>query len=721
MKLKKWALAALCFTLLSPLRADEGMWLLPLLQQQNSAKLKELGLKLDVTDIYNPDSTSLKDAVVIFGGGCTGEIISPEGLLLTNHHCGYGAIQQHSTVEHDYLKDGFWAMNRSEELATPDLKVRFIENIEEVTDYVVEALKEEAKTDPMVMFDTQKLNELAEQKIGEEYLTNHPWIEVDIKPFYSGNKYYMFVKKVYSDIRLVGAPPSSIGKFGADTDNWMWPRHTGDFSLFRVYTAKDGTPAEYAEENVPLQPKRFFNISLKGVQENDFAMIMGFPGSTNRFYTSQEVIQRRDIANQVRIDIRGLRQDELLDEMLADPKVQIQYASKYAGSSNYWKNAIGMNKAINKLDVVAQKEIDEKAFTAWAKKNNKEEYIEALETIQELSKKSSNLYYELYMLSEALSQGVEFSRVPHNLDLLEEAIEKKSQKLLTEEMERLDKGRKRFLNKDYNPMVDARVAKVVLQAYAEAVAEENQPEIFAYIKKAYKGNYAKFVDEAFEQSIFINDKQYAKFQKRPKVSTLKNDPMVRFANAVSSKMQEINAQLAPISDEYKAATKLYTKGLLEMRQGEATYPDANFTMRLTYGNVLSYNPADAVHYNYFTTLGGVMEKEDPNSWEFVVPQRLKELYQTKDYGMYGNADGTLTCGFISNNDITGGNSGSPVINNNGELIGTAFDGNWEAMSGDIVFEPNLQRTISVDIRYTLFIIDKYAGASHLIEEMNIVR
>ena len=356
MKQKKWIASLALAIVFAPAKADEGMWLLPFLKQQNTETLKELGLKLDVDDIYSPDTTSLKDAVVIFGGGCTGEIISPEGLLLTNHHCGYSSIQQHSTVEHNYLQDGFWAMNRDEELPTPGLQVRFIDKIEEVTDFVKAELADDVEKDAMKAFKASVLDSLAKKKIGQEYLEEHPWVEVSIKPFYGGNRYFMFTMNVYDDVRMVGAPPSSIGKFGADTDNWMWPRHTGDFSLFRVYTDKNGNPAKYSPENIPLKPKRYFNISLKGIDKGDYAMIMGFPGTTNRYYTSWEVKQRRDIENAIRIKMRGVRQEVLLAEMLADPKVQIQYASKYASSSNYWKNAIGMNRGIDKLDVIGQKE-----------------------------------------------------------------------------------------------------------------------------------------------------------------------------------------------------------------------------------------------------------------------------------------------------------------------------------------------------------------------------
>ena len=401
MDLKKLLLIpALVTASVLPSSADEGMWLLPLLKQQNAEQLKAAGLSLDNDDIYNPDGVSLKDAVVIFGGGCTGEIISSEGLLLTNHHCGYDAIQQHSTVEQDYLTDGFWAMNKSEELATPGLKVQFIDKIEDVTDYVQEALANDTAKSELDFLSPKYLRALTEKKVGKEFTEPNAGIQVEIKPFYGGNKYYMFTKKVYTDIRMVGAPPSSIGKFGADTDNWMWPRHTGDFSLFRVYADKDGNPADFSENNVPLRPKKWFNISLKGIQEGDYAMIMGFPGTTNRFYTSNEVKSRKDVGNATRIRVREIRQNVLLDEMLADPKVRIQYASKYARSSNYYKNSIGMNTAIEKLGVIERKQAEEQVFMDWAKANGKEEYIKALQQINQATDHIDSLQLQFTYLSE---------------------------------------------------------------------------------------------------------------------------------------------------------------------------------------------------------------------------------------------------------------------------------------------------------------------------------
>ena len=722
MNLKKLLLVpALAAAAVLPSKADEGMWLLPLLKQQNMEQLKAAGLNLDIDDIYNPDGISLKDAVVIFGGGCTGEIISSEGLLLTNHHCGYDAIQQHSTVEHDYLAEGFWAMKKSEELPTPGLKVQFIDKIEDVTEYVKDALAKDTAKSELDFLSPKYLRVLTENKVGKELTEGNGGIQVEIKPFYGGNKYYMFTKKVYTDIRMVGAPPSSIGKFGADTDNWMWPRHTGDFSLFRVYADKDGNPAEYSEGNVPLRPKKWFNISLKGIQEGDYAMIMGFPGTTNRYYTSGEVKSRRDVGNATRIRVREIRQNVLLDEMLADPKVRIQYASKYARSSNYYKNSIGMNTAIDNLGVIERKQAEEQVFMDWAKANGKDEYVRALQQINAATDKIDTLQLQFTYLSESLFGAVEFSRVPKNVTPLMDALKSKNTELINKEMKSLEEAYKAFANKDYNPAVDRKVAKAIFAAYLQDVPAKYHPSIFTLIQKKYKGDYDQFIDDCFTKSIFASDENFNRFKAKPTVKALENDPMIQYAQSVTEKRDQLYDEIQPYSVELAQAINVYIAGLLEMADGKPVYPDANFTIRMTYGKVLPYDPKDGVTYHYYTTLLGVMQKEDPNNWEFVVPAKLKELWETKNFGEYAMNDGSLPVNFLSNNDITGGNSGSPVINGNGELIGCAFDGNWEAMSGDIVFEPTVQRTISVDIRYVLFIVDKYAGARHLVDEMTIIR
>ena len=702
------------------IHADEGMWMLTDLKAQNEVAMQELGLEIPVENIYSETGVSLKDAVVHFGGGCTGEVISAEGLVLTNHHCGYGYIQQHSDVEHDYLTDGFWAMNREAELPTPGLTVTFIDRILDVTDYVNEQLVTDEDPEGTNYLSPSYLQKVAQRFADAQHIETNAYTKLELKAFYGGNKYYLFVKTIYSDIRLVGAPPSSIGKFGADTDNWMWPRHTGDFSLFRVYTSPDGKPAEYSADNVPMKPKRYFNISLKGVTENDYTMIMGFPGTTNRYYTSWEVKDMRDVVNATRIAMRGVRQAELLDEMLADPAVRIQYASKYARSSNYHKNAIGMNRGIDKLNVIGEKQAGEEALRQWARANNHPEYIAALDSIAAVMDEMSAVNLAYYQLLEGVAIAIEYTQVPPTAALIK-ALKEKNQPRVDSLMTILKENYAQFADKDYNAQVDRRVAKAMLKAYRDAVPEGERIAIFDLIDKKFKGDIDRYVDAAFEKSVFASQANFEKFCKKPSAKTLENDLMVALRNAYIEKSLELAAERKPLSDRLTRAKKVYIKGLLDMAGDAPTYPDANFTIRLTYGNVLPYSPADGVDYRYYTTQRGILEKEDPDNWEFVVPAKLKELILKKDFGEYAMANGDLPCCFLSNNDITGGNSGSPVINAKGELIGAAFDGNWEAMSGDIVFEKDLQRCINVDIRYILFIIDKYAGAQNLIDEMTIIR
>lgn len=718
--MKKILLSVLAAALSLPAVADEGMWLLPLLQQQKFPEMQALGLKLQDYDIYSPDSASLKDAVVIFGGGCTGEIVSPDGLLLTNHHCGYGQIQQHSTLEHDYLTDGFWATTREQELPNPGLTVTFIDKIEDVTDYVKKELEKDTDPQSMNFLSPKYLNGLAKAKVGEKFLQDNPGTEVEIKAFYGGNVYYMFTKKIYSDIRLVGAPPSSVGKFGADTDNWMWPRHTGDFSVFRVYADANGNPAEYSESNVPLRPKRWFKISVKGVEEDDYAMMMGFSGRTNKYYTSWEVAERRDIDNTVRINIRNLRQEVMLDEMLKDPSVRIQYASKYAGSTNAYKNAIGSNWAIKKRNFEQVKKEEQDRLIAWAQKNNESSYPEALSTLEQIVSDRKDLRFRSWMLDEAILRGIEFTKVPTEVQSVSDALRGKDRNEQQKQIRLLDMAYHRFADKDYAPEVDKKIAKVMLKEYRRLVPAKSQPAYFSLIDKKFKGDVDRFVDYLFDKSIYGSEENFDKFKTRPSVKALEQDPMILFAKSVQEEKANLNAALADFDTGYALAHKEYVKGLLAMYQDKANFPDANFSLRLTYGQVKGYRPKDAVYYNCQTTLDGVMEKEDSTNWEFVVPSRLKALYEAKDFGRYQMPDGRMPVAFSATTHTTGGNSGSPVLNANGELIGINFDRNWEGVGGDIQYLPDYQRSIIVDIRYVLFLIDKYAGAGYLLEEMDLV-
>lgn len=718
--MKKILLSVLAAALSLPAIADEGMWLLPLLKQQKFPEMQALGLKLQDYDIYSPDSASLKDAVVIFGGGCTGEIVSPDGLLLTNHHCGYGQIQQHSTLEHDYLTDGFWAVSRDQELPNPGLTVTFIDKIEDVTDYVKAELTKDTDPNSMNFLSPKYLNGLAKTRVGEKFLQDNPGTDVEIKAFYGGNVYYMFTKKIYSDIRLVGAPPSSVGKFGADTDNWMWPRHTGDFSVFRVYADVNGNPAEYSESNVPLRPKRWFKISIKGVEEDDYAMMMGFPGRTNKYYTSWEVAERRDIDNTVRINIRNLRQEVMLDEMLKDPSVRIQYVSKYAGSTNAYKNAIGSNWAIKKRNFEQVKKEEQDLLIAWAQKNNETTYPEALSTLEQIVSDRKDLRFRSWMLDEAILRGIEFTKVPAEVQSVCNVLKGKDRNEQQKQIRLLDMSYHRFADKDYSPEVDRKIAKVMLKEYRRLIPAKSQPAYFALIDKKFKGDVDRFVDYLFEKSIYGSEENFEKFKTRPSVKTLEEDPMILFAKSVQEEKANLNAALADFDTGYALAHREYVKGLLAMYQDKANFPDANFSLRLTYGQVKGYRPKDAVYYNCQTTLDGVMEKEDSTNWEFVVPGRLKALYEAKDFGRYQLADGRMPVAFSATTHTTGGNSGSPVLNANGELIGINFDRNWEGVGGDIQYLPDYQRSIIVDIRYVLFLIDKYAGASYLLKEMELV-
>ena len=717
-RLKIYLCALVALAMTGSARADEGMWLLQLMQQQHSIDMmKKQGLLLEANELYNPNGVSLKDAVGIFGGGCTGEIISPEGLILTNHHCGYDAIQQHSSVEHDYLTDGFWATSKEKELPTPGLKFTFIERIVDITDIVNKKIadKEVSEVEAMGRDFMQKL---AEELYNQSDLKGKKGIVPQALPFYAGNKFYLFFKKIYTDVRMVAAPPSSVGKFGGETDNWMWPRHTGDFSMFRIYADANGEPADYSASNQPLKTKKFLKISIKGLKEGDYAMIMGFPGSTSRYLTVSEVKERMEAENEPRIRIRGARQDVLKEVMAASDKVRIQYASKYARSSNYWKNSIGMNKAIIDNDVLGTKAAQEAKFADFAKANNKADYAEVVNRIDGLVAKTSPLNYQFTCLTEVFFSGIEFGNVV--LKSTRQALEEKNDSLVKAQMSELTKVFEEIHNKDYDHEVDRKVAKVLLPLYAEMVPAEQRPFIYQFIEEKYKGDYSRFVDDMYNKSIFANKANLEKFMKKPTVKAIDNDLALMYCQSKYDKLNELGGQLKSMDNELALLHKTYIRGLGEMKLPVPSYPDANFTLRLTYGNVKPYDPKDGVHFNYYTTTKGILEKENPNDREFVVPAKLKELIVKKDYGRYALPNGEMPVCFLSTNDITGGNSGSPVLNAHGELIGCAFDGNWESLSGDINFDNKLQRCINLDIRYVLFILEKLGNCGHLINEMTIV-
>ncbi|NDW11503.1 S46 family peptidase [Bacteroides sp. 214] len=696
------------------------MWLLQLMQEQHSIEMmKKQGLKLDAIDIYNPNGVALKDAVGIFGGGCTGEIISPEGLILTNHHCGYGAIQQHSSVEHDYLTNGFWAHSKEEELPTPNLHFTFIERIEDITD-VVNAKITAGEITESESFTYQFLRNIATELFEKSDLKDKKGISPQVLPFYAGNKFYMFYRKVYSDVRMVAAPPSSIGKFGGETDNWMWPRHTGDFSIFRIYADANGEPADYNESNIPLKTQKHLTISIKGLEEEDYAMILGFPGSTSRYLTVSEVQERMEAINAPRIQVREERLRVLRQEMEASDKVRIQYSSKFAGSSNYWKNSIGMNKAIIDNDVLGTKAKQQEAFATFAKTQGNKDYIEVIGKIDHIINNRKQNEFELTCLSETFGAAIEFRMDEKPFRAYVKATKEKNKQLADSLQNVMKQEYERRHNKDYDHEVDRKVAKALIPLYAQLVSAENLPDFYAFIQKNYKGNYDKFVDDVYNKSILANESNFNAFIKKPTDAAIDKDLLVMYRNSVVEKAKALSDASSAPAKELQLLRKTYIRGLAEMNAPAPAYPDANFTMRLTYGNVKSYSPKDGVHYNFYTTTKGILEKENPNSTEFVVPAKLKELIENADYGRYALPNGEMPVCFLTNNDITGGNSGSPVLNAKGELIGCAFDGNWESLSGDINFDNKMQRCINLDIRYVLFVIEKIGNCERLINEMTIV-
>ena len=703
-------------------QADEGMWMLTDLKQQNAAVMQDLGLDISIDKVYCPDNISLKDAVVHFGGGCTGEVISAEGLVLTNHHCGYGYIQQHSSVEHDYLTDGFWAMTREQELPCEGLTVTFIDRILDVTAYVEEQLKKDPDPDGTNYLSPSYLDKVAERFAKKEKIRTDEFHVLELKPFYGANKYYLFVKTVYKDIRMVGAPPSSIGKFGADTDNWMWPRHCGDFSIFRIYASKDGKPAGYSAENTPLKVKKHLVINMKGIKEGDFTFVMGFPGKNWRYMISDEVEERMKTTNFMRDTIRGVRLRALNEEMQKDDHIRIQYAAKYASSANYWKNAIGMNEGLVGLKVLDKKKRQQEALLAYGQENGNPAWKEAYETIKKIVAKRFPYVYHQQAIYEAMMLGTEFYKIPDTKTLLK-ALQDNDKKETAKAVEALRKDAEKFFNKDYNAEVDRKVSKRLIALYAELVPADQRISIFQIIGNSFGGNIEAFVDACFDTSIFRSKEALEAFLKTPNAETLENDLMVKYAQSVNDGYEATSNAMKEETDAYNRAHKTWVAGMLELKHknNQPVYPDANSTLRLTYGKIGSYEPADGKVYLYYTTLKGVMEKEDPNNPEFVVPEKLKQLYEAKDFGPYAMPDGRMPICFATATDNTGGNSGSPVFNAKGELIGTGFDRNYEGLTGDIAYNPQLQRAACVDIRYTLFIIDKFAGASHLLKEMTIVK
>lgn len=701
-------------------KADEGMWMLNLLNKLDQGELTEMGLKLSPEDIYSINHSSLKDAIVHFGGGCTGEIISDQGLLLTNMHCGYGRIQSHTTVENDYLKNGFWAKSMEEELANPGLTVRFLKRIEDVTDRINSQLNEDMTEQERQM----KIRELS--KALEEQAVEGTHYNATIRPFYEGNEFYLFVFETFRDVRLVASPPTSIGDFGSLTDNWMWPRHKADFAMFRVYMSPDGKPAEYSPDNVPYQPKHHLPVSMKGVQEGDFAMIMGYPGNTDRFMTSYGIQELMEVSHPNRIKIRGRKLEIMNETMNQSPAHRIMYASKYKGTSNYWKYSIGQMEGFKRIDLLSERKALEKDFLSWVngRQDREELYGQTLELIRTAYQSRRPYENAGQYIRECLLSGPEITRFAMRTNELKSLLEQSFFKRLFNGKERKKElanlrsyGKRHF--RDYHKPTDQEIAVALLKMFKEDVDSKYYPDAFQKAMDEYNGDVKAYVDDLYSKSIFTDKNRYQAFMDDPDAEKLAADPAYQFARSVYASYYNLRRMASQYDDQLQKGQRLFVKGVTNMQSDKTFYPDANSTMRLTYGSVGGYKVKDAVRYKYYTTLEGVMEKEDPDNYEFIVPDKLKELYEAKDYGPYGE-DGQMPVCFITNNDITGGNSGSPVMNGKGELIGLAFDSNWEGMTGDIEYAEKTQKTVCTDIRYLLFILDKIGEVDWLIEEMDVV-
>ena len=690
---------------------DEGMWLPMFVKNYNYADMQRLGLKLTAEQMYDINNSSLKDAIVQLGNFCTGEIISDQGLMLTNHHCGYSSIADHSSEEHDYLKYGFWAKNRDEELPNEGLTVTFLVKMADVTSDVLAGI-----TDSTKKSDRSKKIKAATDKLKKEN-SNDGRYTVVIKPFYEGNEYYMFVYEIFKDVRLVGAPPSSIGKFGDETDNWVWPRHTGDFSIFRIYTAPDGSPAEYSKDNVPLKPKHVLPLNIGGVQEGDYAMIWGYPGTTDRFMTSYEIENYLKVDNTATIKAFDMILPVMREEMNARDAVRIAYASDYASMANYWKNSKGKGASLVKLKIAEQKAAEEEQLMKWinADPARVEKYGDPIKQIAKTcANNDANAMSAFWYCNFSLTLSKTMF-LPYKVNFAP-----------TDEKTTFSDEQKKTLVEQYNKemegadaITEAKVIAATLNLF-KTLPADYQPNIYEFIDKKFKGDYDAFAKFIVEKSIIGNEANFKKFLDKPSLKVYQNDAGIKYFTAIFGVIKKTQSNYSEFKSKLSVPRRKYLAALKEMNADKPMYPDANSTMRCTYGTVMDYYPSDGVHYKYYTTAQGILEKEVPGDPEFDVDPKLKQLILDKDFGRYADKNGYLPVCFLTNNDITGGNSGSPVLNAKGELIGCAFDGNIEALSSDIAYDPQLQRCINVDIRYVLFVIDKFAGATHLIKEMNIV-
>jgi hypothetical protein len=702
-------------------QAREGMWIPMLLEKFNITEMQEMGFELTAEDIYSINQASMKDAVVIFGGGCTGGLISPEGLLITNHHCGYSVIQKHSSLSNDYLTDGFWAMSREEELVNPDLKATFLRRMEDVTEQVLKGVE-----DTMSMEERKKIITVNIDSIRHEAIKGSHY-QAEVESFYYGNQYFLMVNEVFLDVRLVGAAPSSIGKFGGDTDNWMWPRHTGDFALFRIYADADNRPSTYAPDNQPYQPIHHFPISMKGVEEGDFTMVFGYPGSTSQYVPSYHLEMLKETVYPKLIGVRDAKLDVMRHHIESDRAVRIQYAAKNASVSNSWKRWRGEIRGLDKLDAINRKQTGEAAFRIWAgeQAERQELYGSILDGYAMIYKDYSE--YRLgrdYLLELIGRSGLESVRLAgsfYRLSVLMEDAKKNKENIAVEKQKLKTEAEKHF--KDYYLPIDRDITQILIGQLSQDLPDRFQPAFFETIERQFNGDESDFVRHFFNTSVFTSLLKVNDFIDHfsPKtVDVLRQDPAYIVYNDLRDLFyNKVNKGYEQLSTRIDSLNNIYMVALQEFESDMQLYPDANFTLRISYGQVKGYQARDAVVYDYYTTIEGIMEKDNPDIYDYDVPARLKELHMAKDYGPY-EKEGTVPVCFIATNHTTGGNSGSPVVNKRGELIGVNFDRAWEGVMSDLMFNPDQCRNISVDMRYVLFIVDKFAGAGYLLEEMTLV-